>query len=82
MKPYQPINCNFYDILEATAVKRKTVSIVIIEDNIQKTIESKIIDLYAKDSIEYMIMENDKTIRLDQIVSVDGVVLEGFGCKI
>ena len=82
MKPYQPINCNFYDILEATAVKRKTVPIVIIEDEIQKTIESKIIDLYAKDSIEYMVMENDKTIRLDQIVSVDGVILEGFGCKI
>jgi Rho-binding antiterminator len=82
MKPYQPINCNFYDILEATAVKRKTVPIVIIEDEIQKTIESKIIDLYAKDSIEYMVMENDKTIRLDQIVSVDGVILEGFGCGI
>ena len=82
MKPYQPINCNFYDILEATAVKRKTVPIVIIEDEIQKKIESKIIDLYAKDSIEYMVMENDKTIRLDQIVSVDGVILEGFGCGI
>ena len=82
MKPYQPINCNFYDILEATAVKRKTVPIVIIEDKIQKKIESKIIDLYAKDSIEYMVMENDKTIRLDQIVSVDGVILEGFGCGI
>ena len=82
MKPYQPIDCNFYDILEATAVKRKTVPIVIIEDNSQQTIETKIIDLYAKDSIEYMVMENDKTIRLDQIVSVDGVVLEGFGCGI
>ena len=82
MKSYQPINCNFYDILEATAVKRKTVPIVIIEDKIQKKIESKIIDLYAKDSIEYMVMENDKTIRLDQIVSVDGVILEGFGCGI
>jgi Rho-binding antiterminator len=82
MKAYQPINCNFYDILEATAVKRKTVPIIILEDNIQKTIETKIIDLYAKDSIEYMVMENDKTIRLDQIVSVDGVILEGFGCKI
>ncbi len=82
MKSYQPINCNFYDILEATAVKRRTVPIIIIEDNIQKKIESKIIDLYAKDSIEYMVMENDKTIRLDQIVSVDGVILEGFGCKL
>ena len=47
MKAYQPINCNFYDILEATAVKRKTVPIIILEDNIQKTIETKIIDLYA-----------------------------------
>ena len=82
MKPYLPIDCNFYDILEATAVKRKTVPIIIIENNIQKTIESKIIDLYAKDSIEYMVMENDKTIRLDQIVSVDGVLLKGFGCKL
>lgn len=82
IKPYQPIDCNFYDILEATAIKRKTVAIVIKEDDIQRTIETKIIDLYAKNSIEYMVMDNNKTIRLDQIVSVDGVVLEGFGCKV
>ena len=82
MKPYQPLDCNFYDVLDATSIKRKTVPIIIIEDNIQKTIETKIIDLYAKDSIEYMVMEDNKTIRLDQIVSVDGILLEGFGCGI
>jgi Rho-binding antiterminator len=82
MNPYQPIDCNFYDILEATATKRKTVAIVILENETEQIYHSKIIDLYAKDSVEYMVMENDKVIRLDQIVSVDNVVLENFGCNL
>ncbi len=81
MKPYQPIDCNFYDILEATSVKRKTVNIEYRNENGQQTIATRILDLYTKESVEYAVLENNLTIRLDQLISVDGQVLEGF-CKI
>ena len=82
MKPYQPIDCNFYDILEATATRKKTVEIIFKTIEKEERVQSRVINLYAKDSIEYMVMEKDRVIRLDQIISVDGHVLEGFGCKI
>lgn len=82
MKAYQPINCNFYDILEATATLRKTAKIVFIEAEKEVVLFSKIIDLYAKDGVEYMVLEKEKTIRLDVLVSVDDQFLEGFSCGI
>jgi len=78
MKPYQPIDCNFYDILEATAVKRKVVKIEYSEAEELKTIQTRILDLYTLKSVEYAVLENNLTIRLDQLISVDGEKLDGF----
>lgn len=75
---YKPINCNFYDILEATAVRQKVAKIEYTVGEEVKTIHSKILDLYTRESIEYAVLENDLTIRLDQLVSVDDEKLEGF----
>lgn len=80
-KPYQPINCNFYDILEATAVKRKVAKIEYTVGEKTKTIHSKILDLYTRESVEYAVLEQNFVIRLDQLVSVDDEKLEGF-CEI
>ena len=77
---YQPIDCNFYDILEATAVRRKVATIVYLNENQEVTIQSKILALFTKNSEEFMVLENDLTIRLDKLISVNGELLEGF-CK-
>ena len=81
METYKPINCNYYDILEATAVKRKVVTIVFRTNETIETTETKILDLFTKNKEEFMVLENNLTIRLDRLISVDGEILEGF-CKI
>lgn len=78
---YKPINCNFYDILEASAVLRKVVLIKYHEGDELRRIENRIVDLFIKNKAEYMRLENGLEIRLDAIHSVDGNVLKGF-CKV
>jgi Rho-binding antiterminator len=75
---YQPIDCNFYDILEATAVKKSIAEIVFATEGVHQTVNSRILNLFTKNKEEFMVLENDLTIRLDQIVSVNGEVLKGF----
>lgn len=74
---YQPINCNFYDILEANAVLKKVVLIEYFESGNLKSIDNRIVDLFIKDKAEYMRLENGLEIRLDTIYAVDGSILEG-----
>lgn len=76
---YTPIDCNFYDILEANAVLKKVVTIEFMDDsnNVQTT-KQRIVDLFIKNKIEFMRLENGLEIRLDYLKSVDGKVLSGF----
>jgi len=79
---YKPIDCNFYDILEANAVLKKKVEIIyLVEGEIEETIQSVIKDLYIKEKAEYMKLVNEQEIRLDRLISVDGQKLNGV-CSI
>ncbi|MDH3206316.1 MAG: hypothetical protein OEO79_06880 [Gemmatimonadota bacterium] len=73
-QPYEPIACALHDQLEAAATRRKVVTIehrgslgevVRIEDRIE--------DLLSRDGAEYMILAKGIEVRLDQVVSVEGV---------
>jgi len=75
---YTPINCEFHDVLEATATTRRRVAIVFIgEDGQQETVQARITDLQASNGVEHMLLDDGRRIRLDAIVSVDGVSLDG-----
>lgn len=75
---YQPIDCNFYDILEANAVLRKQVEIIFINKNEeQQRIQAIIKDLYIKEKAEYMKLADGREIRLDRLIAVDGKELNG-----
>lgn len=83
MKSYQPIDCNFYDLLEAAAVQGKTVQLEYAASNSAENIENveistRIVDLYARNGEEFLVLENQQTIRLDQLLSMDGNKLKGF----
>jgi len=76
---YVPIDCEFHDVLEAVAVRRRVVSITYLEESGQrKTVESRIADIYAKDAMEFMRLDDDSVIRLDLVVDVDGVDRSAF----
>lgn len=70
---YRPINCNYYDELEAIATLRKNVTVIYQSDGEQITLnEVGIKNLYAKDKEEFVVLTNGLTIRLDYLIEVDG----------
>lgn len=77
--PYEPISCDFHDILEATAT-RKTVARVVFKDmdGIVRQRDARITDLETRADGEYMTLESGESIRFDRIVSIDGVALAGY----
>ena len=76
-KPYQPIDCNYYDRLEAWATTGAVCTIVFTTENGLKEVSARIEDLYTKEKVEYMKMDNGMEMRLDTLVSVNNIPLPG-----
>jgi Rho-binding antiterminator len=73
MENYTPVNCDFYDELEALATLKKDCEIKFKGDNDGiSSIKGKIADLYTHEHIEYMKTDTGLEIRLDKLVEVDG----------
>lgn len=82
MTTYRPINCSFYDILEANATLKKTIRVVFLTTDGQQTeTQGRIVNLFTKNKEEFVALSDGNLIRLDQLISVDGQQLEGF-CEI
>ena len=77
MTPYTPIDCGFYDILEANAVRRRTIEIVYVTGNGEQRITDRIVDLQAREHGEFMLLASGQEIRLDALVTVDGTPRPG-----
>lgn len=72
---YTPIDCNYYDRLEAHATLRQRVSIEYYGDGVSKITVLKnalIVDLQTRNKVEFMILEGGQEIRLDKLIAVDG----------
>ena len=80
MSVYKPIDCNFYDILESLATKKRYVRIP-YKTALQEfhTGDALIKDLYINPGFEYMVLGNGQEVRLDYLISVDGHYLPGTG---
>ncbi len=78
-RPYVPINCEFHDVLEAVATQRRVVAIVIEDEHGEaSTLQARIVDITAHAGVETMRLDDDRQVRLDAIVSVDGVRRDAF----
>ena len=76
---YMPISCIFYDHLESLATIKKTVNIKYRDDfENQLSSRGKIIDFEVNNKIEYLLLDNGISIRLDKLVSVENLHLEDF----
>lgn len=74
---YTPIDCGFYDLLEAVAVKKTVNEITLSADgSTTRIVKAAVRDLFSRDGVEYAILagadDSTETIRLDEIVSVNG----------
>lgn len=70
---YTPISCAYYDEFEAAAVKRIDCEIIYLEDEEERTINAKVIDFKTIEKQEFMILDNALKIRLDRIISFNGL---------
>ncbi len=69
---YIPINCSFYDYLEEAATLKR-VSVIEYElDSESVKVESLLKTLFIKDKVEYMLLANEQSIRLDSLISFNG----------
>jgi len=74
---YQPIDCDYYDRLEAWATVGTTCAIRFAGDDGQTNqVSSKILDFKIDDGVEYLIGEDNLRIRLDRLIAVNGIPLE------
>lgn len=74
MEKYIPINCDFYDELEAAATIGKAVRIVYLENGARVETRGVVKDLFTRESVEYMTLDNGITIRLDKLAEIDGKI--------
>lgn len=76
---YRPISCDFHDILEAAATTRRPVTVEFCD--LQAAIvqrQARIADLVTRDGGEYLLLDTGDSIRLDRIVSIDGIRLGDY----
>lgn len=72
--PYQLISCSFYDELEALATLHRTCTISYrTETGESASVESSIIDLFITNKSEFLKLQNGTQIRLDHLISVNGI---------
>lgn len=76
---YTPIDCNFYDRLEAHATLRKRVRIDYRTEQGEAALlaSALIVDLQTRNGAEFMILQDGQEIRLDRLIAVDNVPLPG-----
>ena len=81
---YVPVNCEFHDVLESLATRghRVPVHFVDADGRLAQTL-GRIHDIHAHGGEEHLVLDAHR-IRLDRLVSVDGVRLDAFdaSCKI
>jgi Rho-binding antiterminator len=72
---YQNISCSYYDQLEVYATKKTQCSVIYIAKDLEITSDGIIVDLFAKDGAEYLKLNNGIVIRLDQLISINGILV-------
>ena len=76
---YEPISCDYHDLLEVHATKRKPVQVSFRDaDGAVKLGSAVITDVFARAGADYLSLSTGETIRLDQLIDVDGVKLADY----
>lgn len=71
---YEPIDCSFHDLLLAKATLKEYCKIQYFTDIHEFiTLNSMIKDVFTKNKEEFMQLNTDEIIRLDSIVSINGI---------
>ena len=78
-KTYIPISCDFHSELELLALRGTSCQILYkTEDNKIINVSGIIKDLYTLNKEEFLLLRDSTEIRLDQLVSVNGLELKNY----
>jgi Rho-binding antiterminator len=80
MKEYIPVSCKLYDEFEAVATKKEECELVYLEDEVEKAVDTKIVDFKSFEKQEFMIIQDGTVIRLDRIISFNGTPTKILNC--
>lgn len=78
-KNYKPISCDFHSELELRALHKKQVVIHYRDEkNEPASITTQIADLVTHKDGEFLLLPDERKIRLDKLISVDGLELADY----
>lgn len=77
---YVPISCDFHSELELRALRHQPVEIRYLDSSGETSVVAQIEDLYTRNGEEFLLLPDGQEIRLDRLVSVDGLSLENYRC--
>jgi Rho-binding antiterminator len=75
MKSYTPIDCSAYDQLEALATLQTPCSVRCMDNGTETQRNGIISDIFTRDGAEYLKLHTGEIIRLDSLISVNGLVI-------
>ncbi len=84
LQKYQPIDCSFHDVLLDRITRKKEVHIVYNVANKGQIRNERVLleDVFTRQKEEFLKMADGEIIRLDHIVSVDGIhLIKGAACR-
>lgn len=69
---YKPVSCDFYDVLESLSTLKERCRITYEgEQERESKTEGVIRNLYTRDRVEFLSMDNGAEVRLDKISGVE-----------
>jgi transcriptional antiterminator Rof (Rho-off) len=70
------VSCGFYDQLEAFAVRKLKSVIRYRDESGDQELEGIITDIFVRDHREYLMVDGEKEVGLDSLISVNGIPAE------
>ncbi len=71
MSDYTPVSCELYDKLEAIATLHRISQVTYQSETGESVdVETKIVDVYAKDGADYCKFDNGIIVRLDRLQAI------------
>lgn len=79
---YIPVACHFYDELESAAVKKTLSTIIYLDNGNEQTIEDYVVDFKNLNKEEFAVLKSGLEIRLDKIISFNGLFAKNYNCDV
>lgn len=78
MAEYRPIACSLHDELQLRAMRGGTHTVEWSDDHgARRSIHGPIVDVFAREGVEYLRLDDGLEIRLDRLIRVDDVEFGG-----